>query len=117
MRKHFFTTLLIVCMFFVHIHAQKATADSSAIKAQRWQTDSLEGALKTAKEDTAKANLLNELSWRYAFNEPEKGVFYAKQSLQLSQKLNYKKGIATLTIILLGATQIWVISLMLYRQL
>jgi signal transduction histidine kinase len=76
------------------VRAQEPAADSFAIKTQNWQTDSLERIVNTVKEDTVKVLLLNELSWRFAFNQPEKGFHYFKQALALSQKLNYKRGIA-----------------------
>lgn len=57
--------------------------------------DSLELLLRDAKEDTIKANILGELSFRSAFNQPDKGLLYAKRGLNLSQKLNHKRGMAS----------------------
>src|SRR4029078_11540758 len=57
-------------------------------------TDSLELALLKTKEDTLKVKLLAELSFRYAFNQPEKGLSYSRQCLLLAQRLNDKEGIA-----------------------
>jgi serine phosphatase RsbU (regulator of sigma subunit)/Tfp pilus assembly protein PilF len=64
--------------------------------AQTPHIDSLSRLLKIAKEDTAKANLLNELARAHLFelNDINKVYTYGTQELKLSQKLNYKKGIA-----------------------
>lgn len=58
--------------------------------------DSLLAVLKTQKEDTNKVNTLHELTRAYLFelNDNEKVGEYGKKQLALSQKLNYKKGIA-----------------------
>lgn len=42
--------------------------------------------------DTHKVNLLNELSYAYRRNDPEKIESFAKEALQLSEQLNYAKG-------------------------
>jgi len=54
--------------------------------------DSLQTILKTAKQDTNKANILNQLSQAYMGNNPDKAMDYAKQTLALSEKISYKKG-------------------------
>jgi adenylate cyclase len=55
--------------------------------------DSLQTISKTAKQDTIKANILYELSKIYSGNNPDKAMDYAKQALELSEKLGYKKEI------------------------
>lgn len=57
--------------------------------------DSMLRVLPTMKEDTNKANLLHELSrgYLYELHNMEKVNEYAQQELELSQKLNFKKGI------------------------
>jgi tetratricopeptide (TPR) repeat protein len=69
---------------------------SIASIAQTPHIDSLFHLLKTAKEDTSKANLLNELARAYLFelNDINKVYSYGAQELKLSRQLNYKKGIA-----------------------
>jgi serine phosphatase RsbU (regulator of sigma subunit) len=64
--------------------------------AQTPQIDSLSHLLETAKEDTSKANLLNEIARAYLFqlNDISHMYTYGAQELKLSRKLNYKKGIA-----------------------
>jgi tetratricopeptide (TPR) repeat protein len=55
--------------------------------------DSLQAILKTAKQDTARAKILNQLSIAYRGNNPDKAMDYAKQSLALSEEIGYKKGV------------------------
>ncbi len=64
--------------------------------AQTSQIDSLTHLLKTAQEDTLKANLLNNLARAYLFDldDISKMYMYGAQGLKLSQQLHYKKGIA-----------------------
>jgi signal transduction histidine kinase len=54
--------------------------------------DSLESVLKTTKEDTVRAKVLDDLCWEYNQIDPEKSGFYAEQLLDLSQKIGYQKG-------------------------
>ncbi len=69
-------------------------------------TDSLENALKRfnaykleihgntpEKNDTVKVNILFELSKAYWYNNFEKSIEYANQSLQLAEQISYKRGI------------------------
>jgi two-component system, NarL family, sensor kinase len=58
------------------------------------QVDSLENVLKFAKEDTNKVQTLNKISAALCFEDFKKAEDAAQKSLALSQKLNYKKGIA-----------------------
>jgi serine phosphatase RsbU (regulator of sigma subunit) len=64
--------------------------------AQTPHIDSLMHVLKTMKSDTNKANTLHEISraYLYELNNMEMVNHYATLELELSQKLNYKKGIA-----------------------
>ena len=50
--------------------------------------------LLTMPDDTAKCNLLIDLSETYHKSNTEKGLYYGNQGLDLSRKLNYKSGIA-----------------------
>lgn len=58
--------------------------------------DSLMKVVKTMKADTTRANTLHEISrtYLYELNNMEMVNYYATLELELSQKLNYKKGIA-----------------------
>lgn len=64
--------------------------------AQTPRIDSLLRVLKTMKEDTSRANTLYELTRAYLFelNDNQKVGEYGTQELNLSLKLNFKKGIA-----------------------
>jgi serine phosphatase RsbU (regulator of sigma subunit) len=61
------------------------------------QLDSLQVLLKvTTHNDTLKANILGQIAriYLYDFNNIEKMKQYATQAIQLSQKTNFKKGLA-----------------------
>jgi serine phosphatase RsbU (regulator of sigma subunit) len=69
---------------------------TSSIAQTTPHIDSLLKVLPTMKEDTNKANLLHELSrgYLYELHKMDKVNEYAQLELELSQKLNFKKGIA-----------------------
>lgn len=56
--------------------------------------DSLLYELEIAKEDTNKVLLLNKIYNHYKNKEPKTALNYATNSLLLSEKINYKKGVA-----------------------
>ncbi|MFI5219406.1 MAG: adenylate/guanylate cyclase domain-containing protein [Bacteroidia bacterium] len=56
--------------------------------------DSLLLELPAAAEDTNKVKLLNELSYNYPYINPDEGLKYGKQSLELAEKLSWTIGIA-----------------------
>ena len=58
---------------------------------QSSQASDLEQQLKT-KKDTAKANVLNQLSQSFLSKDLEKAQVYAQDALTLSEKLNYPEG-------------------------
>src|SRR5690349_15999510 len=58
------------------------------------EIDSLVSVLKTAKEDTGKAGILNRLAALYTYENPQKSFEYSSAALRLAQKLNSKKHIA-----------------------
>jgi len=56
--------------------------------------DSLKEKLRNhPNEDSIKANLLNQLSFRILKNQPPKALEYAESALKLSDKLHFQKGI------------------------
>ncbi len=57
--------------------------------------DSLLHELQTRKKDTAKAKLLNSISFAFEDIDPEEGIKYGKQDLALAEKLYWKPGIAS----------------------
>jgi serine phosphatase RsbU (regulator of sigma subunit) len=71
---------------------------SLSFAAQNNKIDSLQTVLKaTTNNDTLKANILGQIArvYLYDFNNVEKMKQYATQAIQLSQKTNFKKGLAT----------------------
>ena len=56
--------------------------------------DSLKAALKEAKEDTIKFNILLNISSYYLDSAPEGAVSYGMQALELARKLKYQRGSA-----------------------
>ncbi len=64
--------------------------------AQEHQIDSLQNALKTAKQDTNRVKILNSIAANYLQVPPnyKKALPFAEESLALSKQLNYKKGLA-----------------------
>jgi serine phosphatase RsbU (regulator of sigma subunit)/Tfp pilus assembly protein PilF len=91
MRKRRLDPLYLPLFFFTGI-----LAVHSYSFAQTPKIDSLLSVLKTQKEDTSKANTLNELARAYLFelNDCQKVGEYGIQQLALSLKLNFRKGIA-----------------------
>ncbi len=57
--------------------------------------DSLKTAVKTAKEDSSKVNILNDLSWELInTGDYAKADAKANEALRLSEKINFKKGLS-----------------------
>jgi serine phosphatase RsbU (regulator of sigma subunit)/tetratricopeptide (TPR) repeat protein len=85
--SHYFK--IVFCLNILTYGCLNANTQDSKI-------DSLKTFLQTAKEDTLKANCLNELARAYLFerNDFTNLYKYATQLLTLSQKLHFKKGIA-----------------------
>jgi tetratricopeptide (TPR) repeat protein len=83
-RKKFWA-LFAICFLSVGIY--------TAI-AQQSKTDSLLSVLKSAKEDTSKVKILNQLFEHYEFNDAVKAQEYITESTLLSKKINYPKGLA-----------------------
>ena len=54
--------------------------------------DSLKQQLKFAKEDTDKVYLLSNLGWSYVFSYADSSETFARQGLQLAQKIDFKSG-------------------------
>lgn len=70
-----------------------ASADEAS--AHQTKIDSLLLLLKTAKEDTNKVNVLNELSWQYQIiSSYDTSLLFARQSEALSKKLKFNSGLA-----------------------
>ncbi|MBA3665353.1 MAG: tetratricopeptide repeat protein [Bacteroidetes bacterium] len=77
--------LIVLVIFFLQF----------SLYGQQNKVDSLKNILRTAKEDTNKVNTLNKLGREMELSgDYEKGINYAKEAIQLGEKINYKKGIA-----------------------
>lgn len=58
------------------------------------KVDSLLNVLKTAKADSNKVNTLNALAMEFRSNNPDTAFYLAQQALTISEKINFRKGIA-----------------------
>lgn len=77
--------MLILLLFFSLISFSQSDNEK--------KIDSLIGVLSFQKDNIHKCEILNDLSNRFYTINPEEGIKYAEKGLQLSLKLNYKKGI------------------------
>lgn len=71
-----------------------ATAELRAQKRGQALIDSLKAELPRSKADTGKVQLLLDISFYSANINPDTGLHYGKQALQLAEKLNFGRGIA-----------------------
>ncbi|MFH1321062.1 MAG: tetratricopeptide repeat protein [Bacteroidota bacterium] len=69
--------------------------ENSITSTQSTKADSLETALKTVGDDTARVKILNELSREYQNIDPEKALEYARQGMDFAERSDFKKGMAT----------------------
>ncbi len=82
-----FKTYLFTIILFLSInrgYTQKLT-----------KVDSLIYQMEQAS-DTVKVNLLNDIGVELQYNDPHRALDYAKEGLQLAERLDYKRGIANL---------------------
>jgi len=56
--------------------------------------DSLLSVLSQTEDDTNKVKLLTDISFAYAYINPDTGLIFGKQGYDLAKKLSWKKGIA-----------------------
>ncbi len=79
--------ILLVLAFFLFLL-------SPHVYAQEIRSDSLLSAVNTSKEDTNKVIYLVELSWELVFTTGDyaKTIQYAREAVELSKKIDYKKG-------------------------
>jgi tetratricopeptide (TPR) repeat protein len=64
----------------------------SSTSAQNSKIDSLQSALKNAKEDTNKVNILNLLSYELLYSDVDTTIHYANLAKELARKLNHTRG-------------------------
>jgi len=58
-------------------------------------TDSLQQAYRTSKEDTTKINTLIDLGKAYKSKQPDSSLYFFRKALKESQSVNFKKGEGT----------------------
>lgn len=63
--------------------------------SQTSKSDSLLKVLAKASDDTSKVNTLNDLFKEYQNSNPARAFKYAKQAIDLAEKLNFSKGVAS----------------------
>jgi tetratricopeptide (TPR) repeat protein len=80
--------LFLVLVIFI------AAQQSHAQQQGQAHIDSLLSQLPKSSEDTNKVKLLNDLSFTYNSIDPDEGLKYGNEGLQLAGKLNWKKGMA-----------------------
>ncbi len=73
-----------------HLYAQVPAGPLQGLQLR----DSLLRELRKQKEDTNKVYVLAELSYFYHTSDPNEGIKYGQAGLELSEKLNWKSGIA-----------------------
>ena len=69
-------------------------AFASLANAQQQEIDSIQTKLRRAKEDTFKVNMLLALSKAYIGSDPQTAILYAGQARDLSEKIQFQKGLA-----------------------
>src|SRR3989442_861053 len=79
-------TFLFLLLSFLSIHV-------FAQKQGMAKIDSLQAVLKTAKEDTNKVNVLNEIAREFMNFNPDTSIVLSSGALQLAKKLNWQLGI------------------------
>jgi tetratricopeptide (TPR) repeat protein len=62
---------------------------------QRSTIDSLQEILKTTREDSNKVNILNALSYELLYSNTDTTIYFATLAKNLSEQLNYSRGIAS----------------------
>jgi signal transduction histidine kinase/tetratricopeptide (TPR) repeat protein len=55
--------------------------------------DSLQALTKNSKADTTLADLYNQISYNYIYQNADSGIAFANKGLALSQKINWQKGV------------------------
>ncbi len=88
--RYFYSFYLKICVIFSGFFFLTFSSFS-----QNTKTDSLLQVLKTAKQDTNKVNILNELSHQfYLIGDYGTEMDYSVVALTLAQHIKYKKGVA-----------------------
>ena len=77
--------IFVICCFCFFAFMQ------DSFSQDQHKIDSLLNVLKTAKEDTNKTNILNQLASLNTYSDPEKSFGYSSSALALAEKLGSKK--------------------------
>jgi tetratricopeptide (TPR) repeat protein len=64
-----------------------------SVAQEQTKVDELKRLLRTAKEDTAKVRLLDNLATYYLFVAKDTALAYIQQQLLLSKRLNFQRGV------------------------
>ncbi len=74
------------------IHILLCVLPCCLIAQQNPTADSLTRLLKSARPDTNRVNLLNDIAWELKFDDPKTAIAHLDSALVLSKKLGFKKG-------------------------
>lgn len=80
-RITYFRRLLVFCLGLC----------AHGLDAQNLNVDSCLEVLKTSREDTNKVILLSRIAWDISYQNLQKGIDYAQQSVELAEKLGYEQ--------------------------
>lgn len=83
MKKILVFGLMAICA--IHLVFAQAENDEKTI-------EQLKDDLENANTDSFKVNLLHTLSYTYMYIKPDSAVYYAKEGLELAEKLKWEKG-------------------------
>jgi anti-sigma regulatory factor (Ser/Thr protein kinase) len=84
LKKTGFTICALLIVLFVQAQTQAVI-------------DSLKGELASAKNDTNKVKLLNQICLQLSYNDPKEAIHYGQTAYALSEKLHWKRGMAEAT--------------------
>jgi tetratricopeptide (TPR) repeat protein len=91
-----FSALANYCVKYLLFFSLLLIVAFSNAYAQNKQIETLFGMLETAKEDTQKVKILNDLNKKLrSVGKYDDALKYANEGKELSEKLKYKKGLAT----------------------
>lgn len=76
------SAFLILCFFYAVL----------PVGAQNSKINRLAEKLRSTATDSARTNLMNDLSYQLQGIDPERAREYAQQALELSEKINYRSG-------------------------
>ena len=93
--KKFVSSLLVFLIFHFHSMAQDyRDLDSLKVELQKYIDSKIELENNAVSlRDTTQVKILYELSKVHWYNDFEKAIDYANQSINLAQRINYKKGV------------------------